>query len=168
MKKELSAERLRELLHYQPETGLFMWLTSRGGAVKAGALAGTLNTWGYAQIKIDGRLHLAHRLAWIYMTGKWPEKDIDHVNRVKSDNRWVNLREVTASQNMQNRLMYRNNTSGFRGVSWSRQANRWQARIKVSGKLIHLGYCNTPEAASVVYKAAAERMHTHRPTCCNE
>lgn len=124
----ITATRLRELLHYDPETGLFTWKVARQGT-RAGAFAGALNH-GYLRITIDWRHYPAHRLAWLYMTGEWPADLIDHINLVSDDNRFVNLRQATRAQNMHNSARPRTNTSGVKGVS--RYAGRWKAQIKVN------------------------------------
>src|ERR1035437_5724966 len=98
----LTQEKLKELLHYDPETGLFTWKNTRHNAVKIGAIAGYWRKDGYVGIYVLGHHYLAHRIAWLYMTCEWPEFEIDHENRKYSDNRWKNLREATHLQNMHN------------------------------------------------------------------
>ena len=118
MQNLIDAPELRRLLSYDPKTGDFRWRVSRGGGVRAGDLAGTLHSGGYWQIYVNNRLYLAHRLAWLYVYGKWPDKGIDHKNGIRTDNRICNLREATASQNGANKGRLTRNTSGFKGVSW--------------------------------------------------
>jgi len=162
-KPALTAERLRELLHYDPETGEFTWRANRGGGVKAGDIAGTISTSkGYRNIWIGGN-YKAHRLAWLYVHGVWPEAQIDHINQNKADNRMENLRLVTHAENMQNRPCQRNNVSGFKGVAPCRRTGRWQALICSNNKQIHLGLFATPEMAHAAYCAAAARLHTANP-----
>lgn len=164
---KITAARLRQLLHYDKNTGVFTWSVARY-CVRAGAVAGALNPDGYIQIKVDGRTYGAHRLAWLYVYGAWPALQIDHANRTRADNRIDNLREVTISQNQQNTSLSPRNTSGFRGVSWQKSSQRWHAYIKVDGKRKHLGYFEDAAAAHDARVKAAELMHTHRPVDCHD
>lgn len=158
----LTAARLRELLHYFPETGVFTWKISRGLAV-VGAEAGTKVSNGYIHICIDRHVIGAHRLAWLYVHGKWPKSNIDHINRNKVDNRIANLREATTSENGQNTLVNKRNTSGYKGVSWLSCRNRWRALITVNGKKHNLGLFKDPKDAYAAYCAAAQRLHKYNP-----
>src|SRR4051812_36538770 len=115
-------ERLHELLDYQPDTGVFRWKKRRGPR-SAGAIAGSVATKGYWRITLDGQECLAHRLAWLYVHGTWPDGELDHIDQVKTNNRISNLRPVTSSQNKQNISgPQRNNASGHRGVYWANGA----------------------------------------------
>jgi hypothetical protein len=154
---ELTAERLRELLHYDPETGEFVWRVRRGGCAKNGAVAGKITHFGYRHIGIDGLRYYAHRLAWLYMTDAGPKADIDHINLDKGDNRWVNLRHATRSQNHMNRNAYSNNRSGFKRVDWHR--GKWRATIRIKGKQVTLGLFDRPDHAANVYHASALWYH---------
>ena len=162
MSKTITHTQLLERLHYDPETGIFTRTVVSGGCL-VGSVAGTADGRGYQQIRIGGRKYLSHRLAWLYVYGALPCKHLDHVNRDKSDNRISNLREATRSENNQNRGPQKNNTSGYRGVSWNSRFLRWQARISVCGKRKSLGYFDTAEIAFEAYKAAARLLHTHNP-----
>lgn len=157
----LTAERLRELFSYDPETGIFVCRVSRRRA-RAGDVAGHISH-GYVAIPIERRIYLAHRLAWLYVHGVWPSGEIDHINRIRSDNRMCNLRDATRAENAQNKPVQRNNKSGYRGVSQYKKTSFWQARIKTNGRQIYLGHFATPEAASAAYASAAAVMHTHNP-----
>lgn len=150
---------LRNLLDYNPETGLFIWRRSNSNVSPAGSLAGrSINSDGYRQIVINRRFYKAHRLAWFYVHGVWP-KQIDHINGVRTDNRLCNLRNVSSQQNAHNqRRPHRNNRSGFLGVS-KRADGRFQAEIRVSGKKRYLGAFPTAEQASAAYVAAKRQMH---------
>jgi len=145
-KRELSLTqgRLKELLHYNPETGIFTWVKgrvkSRGGNAKKGKVAGTAHSAGYIQIAIDKKLYLAHRLAFLYVDGYIPENNVDHINRIRDDNRWCNLREVSQSCNLRNASIRIANTSGVTGVSWDKEKNKWRAAIRASGSNKYLGY----------------------------
>lgn len=160
-KPALTAERVRELLHYDPETGVFTWRVSGRGPAKVGSIAGTIHTSkGYRNIWVGGN-YKAHRLAWLYVHGVWPEGQIDHINHIKDDNRIANLREVTNGQNMQNRPHQRNSPSGFKGVLGRTRSGRWPAKIAANGKQYWLGMFDSPEQAYAAYCEAAARLHTH-------
>ena len=161
MANQITAERLLELLVYNPDTGIFVWRKNRPGCT-AGARAGAYNDNGYLRIQIDGRIYAAHRLAWLYMHGVWPADQLDHRNLCKADNRIANLREVTNSQNQQNTNLRANNTSGFRGVWFCKKRGLWEAKIVLHNKRHRLGYYATAEAASRVYEDAAAHFHSHR------
>ena len=134
----LTQERLKELLEYNPDTGFFHWLTNRGKA-KKGDVAGRLTGNGYTQIGIDGRVYLSARLAFLYMTGAMPEEFVDHINHIKADNRWDNLRPVTHVQNSRNVTLHNTSTSGVCGVTWKNKAKKWIAQGKFGGKYVYLG-----------------------------
>ena len=133
----LTQERLKELLNYNPDTGIFTRAIARQGA-RCGDVAGT-GFLGYVRIRINDKRYYGHRLAWLYMYGEWPRGQIDHVNHNRADNKIINLREVNHQENQKNQTKYKNNTSGINGVCWLNTSNRWRARIKVSGKSIYLG-----------------------------
>ena len=153
----LTQARLKELLHYDPETGLFVRKFSRGGT-KAGSIAGTINGHGYVQICIDRKIYGAHRLALLYMTGEFPPQDTDHRNGIKIDNRFKNLRPASKMLNQQNRTKaHRNNPQGVLGVGKDR--NRYVARIKHQGKSIYLGGFDTIAEAGAAYQAAKRKFH---------
>lgn len=148
-------ERVRELLSYNPETGIVSWKVARGGRV--GDPAGT-NYHGYTKIFIDGRRYYAHRVAWLLHYGEWPKADIDHINGRRSDNRIANLRDVPRSINMQNqRSASASCKSGFLGVV--SRGNGWIAQISLGGKTRKLGTFDTPEAAHSEYLSAKRQLH---------
>lgn len=154
--------RLVELLNYDPETGHFTWKVARssyGGKAKVGAVAGSPSVNGYVDIRVDGTLLKAHRLAWFYVHREWPPNDIDHINRDRTDNRLCNLRLATRSQNNMNRRQLDANRSGYRGVSFCKNTNKWVVRIRRDGRYDYLGLYATPEEASKVYDAAAREIH---------
>lgn len=141
------AEYLRDLFDYDPETGRLTWRRPRQG-VSAGSLAGSVNSHGYRQVRIDRRLYKAHRIIWKIVTGQDPLLEIDHRNRDRTDNRWSNLRVATRSENAINRdRITRSVSSPFRGVSYNRRDRRWQARIQRGGRSRSLGYFTSPEEA---------------------
>ena len=158
-KSNLTAERLRHLLDYDPETGVFTWQNPPSARVKQGATAGTLNEKGYVVIQIGGKPYRAHRLAFLHKKGEWPEGQVDHRNGTTADNRWDNLRIATPSQNQWNKGPQRNNTSGYRGVSYDKARRKWAAQIKVNGRLRKLGRFPTARKASAAYEAEAQRIH---------
>jgi len=153
---DITPDRLKALFRYDPETGEFSRLVSRGGWHKDRA-AGRINTDGYRRLGIDGKQYAAHSLAWLYMTGSLPEALVDHINGDRADNRWANLRLATYSQNLANQKIKAANTSGFKGVSRIRASGRWLASIKVHGKSYNLGSFRTPEEAHQAYCRAAEK-----------
>jgi len=158
---ELTAERLRALLSYDPETGLFRWRVNVSRQ-KAGAIAGRKSK-GYIRIKIDRHTYSAHRLAWLHFYGVWPTEQLDHLNVVRDDNRIANLREATNAENGQNCVVSRNNSSGHPGVHWDKRCRKWRARIKVNRKEIYLGvFENIDDAAAARAKAKSE-LHTFHP-----
>lgn len=147
----LTHSKLKELLIYCPLTGNFTW-------VKSKKIAGS--KWlGYLTIEIEGKKYKAAKLAWFYMTGKWTLKQIDHVNNVKGDNRWCNLREATASENLCNRRLFKNNQSGFKGVCYIERINKWQAEIQIKKVRHYLGVFETADLASKARNAAAIKLH---------
>jgi hypothetical protein len=156
----LTAERLRDLLDYDPETGVFLWKKDgRGRTMRVGSVAGTMHSTGYTQINFGGEMWLAHRLAWLHVFGEWPREQIDHINGNRADNRIINLREATLSQNAANRKCRDDNASGFKGVSLNKSLGKWNAGIKVNGNMIRLGVFETPEQAHAAYCAAADKLH---------
>src|SRR3990167_3456923 len=155
----LTTERLREVLHYDPETGECTWLSSPKNRARAGRVAGSIMKIGYREISIDGRHYLAHRLVFFYMTGKWPADQVDHKNGDPLDNRWRNLRNASCAQNQHNQRRHRTNTSGFKGVGFDKNSNRWRARIRANGKRYWLGVFDTAEAAHAAYSAKSNELH---------
>jgi hypothetical protein len=158
----LTQERLKELLSYDPETGVFVWVKQVSSRALLGGVAGSNRRDGYRRIKIDRAEFLTHRLAWLYMTGAFPPNETDHINMDKSDNRFFNLRAVTHSENQHNKGKQKNNKSGFKGVSYYKQTQKWYAAIKLNAVKKSLGYFLTPEEASAAYLAAQRIYH---PTC---
>jgi len=153
--KELTQEHLKSRLSYNPETGVFTWLVGQ----RAGKIAGCFNNHGYSITQINGKLYSAHRLAWLYVHGKFPSTDLDHKNCVKTDNRICNLRECSKSENATNVGIRRTNKSGFKGVSWDKDRKKWRAKICIDGKKKYLGHFITPELASAAYEAKARELH---------
>lgn len=144
----ITQERLKELLDYNPDTGEFVSKVPRGRSRK-GCVVGCPDVNGYTRISIDRMKYKAHRLAFLYMKGTFPRKglEIDHINRVRNDNRWNNLRLVTHKENMQNSALRVDNASGYRGVTFNKGACKWKAYITLENKQKHLGYFPTKEEA---------------------
>ena len=134
----ITRERLKELLRYNPDSGEFTRIKDRQGNARAGDIAGTKSGNGYMQISIGGKIYGSHRLAWFYMTGEWPNH-IDHINHDRADNRWINLRNVTAKENHKNRVITKRNKSGIVGVCWCNTIEKWLATIHVDGRSHRLG-----------------------------
>jgi hypothetical protein len=144
----LTADRLREVLHYDPKTG--QWtrkIDVRKGRFPAGSKAGTRDPRGYWFIWIDGICYSAHRLAFFYMTGEWPKGDIDHIDTDKSNCRWSNLREANKSLNNANAPLRKDNTSGFKGVTWAKNVNKWAVQLVAKGKKYPVKYFENIEDA---------------------
>jgi len=157
---ELTAKRLRELMNYDAEIGVFTWKKPRPGARhKSGLIAGSPLKAGYLQIGIDGRKYRANRLAWLFVHGRWPSATIDHKNGNAFDNSLSNLREATHRENQQNAKRRSDSVSGLKGVGWIPGAKKWRARIKVDGREVSLGQFNSAAEAYVAYCNAAEKYH---------
>jgi len=156
----LTQKRLKELLEYDPYTGNFIWRVSRKGrGTGAGMEAGRLNiTTGYVRVQIEGVRFMAHRIAFLYMTGNLPSDDIDHINQIKNDNRWCNLREVTRVENKRNVALQRNNKSGVHGVHQRLRDDRWCAQIKIQQETIPLG-SSLDFFEAVCMRKSAEAKH---------
>ena len=150
----LTQAELKEILNYDPDTGVWTWKVDRSIKVKAGDRAGTITAKGYRRITIFRKECRSARLAHFYMTGQWPKNEMDHINREPADDRWENLREFTSTQNNRNRGSFKNNTSGHKGVCWMKQNNKWRAQIWVDNKFKNLGLFNTIEEAVAVRKEA--------------
>lgn len=156
----LTQARLKELLHYDPDTGVWTWRVDCGRLnPKPGDVAGGLSAQGYWVLRVERRAYAAHRLAFLYMTGHLPADKVDHMDGDGLNNRWSNLRECSDAQNGCNRGANRNNTSGFKGVTWSRARRKWIAQITVNRRCFKLAACDTPEQAHAAYCEAAKRLH---------
>lgn len=155
-----SAERLRELLDYDPETGLFTWKEKRSSRALLGQVIGAEAKNEYVRVLVDGRRCLAHRLAWLHVHGAHPRRMIDHINGNKSDNRIANLREASARVNCENHHKARKDSkSGVMGVRYTERLGKWMALIKFNGKSRCLGHYPTPEEAHAVYLECKRFLH---------
>lgn len=157
MREGLTQERLKELLHYDPETGVFTWRVDRSN-VREGTVAGGVGQRGYVKLSVDGVSYPAHRLAFLYMTAEFP-KFVDHRDRVTSNNAWANLRGCTHSQNICNTVSRSYNTSGYKGVAWHKASGKYRARIMENGISYHLGVFACPREAAHAYNCAAIQLH---------
>lgn len=155
MTNDITVEYVQSILNYDEDTGIFTCKKPRGSK-RVGDIAGSITYEGYIRITIDFREYRAHRLAWLYTYGKWPNNSIDHINRIRSDNRICNLRDATVQENKYNTGRISSNTTGFRGVSLYKRTGKYQAKIRIDGNRVHLGYFNTAEEASIAYEAAAK------------
>lgn len=152
----LPVSEVRRLLRYEPETGTFFWRVDTKNTA-TGDVAGCRQSRGYWHIKINRRLYMAHRLAWLYVTGDWPVGHVDHINGDRGDNRFANLRIATNSENARNSKMRINNACGYKGVHYKKRLNKFVAQIRVNGRVYHLGVFKTAAEAHAAYcKAATE------------
>lgn len=149
----LTYELATEYLRY--EDGLLFWKKAK----RQGKMAGTVKKNIYVNVSFGNKLYKAHRVIWLMHYGKWPENEIDHINGVKHDNRIENLREATASQNAINRKLRADNTSGAKGVSWHKRHCKWQVRIGLLNKRVHLGYFESEIEALNAYQKASKTLH---------
>lgn len=143
-------------LHYNPITGVFVWKNHYFKRL-VGKRAGRLNRDGYRQISLNDKLYYEHRLAFLIMKGRWPLEDTDHINRIRSDNRWSNLREATREENNFNLSLNKNNKLGLKGVHKYKKA--YIAQIRINGKLTKLGSFDSKDKAKAAYDEASKRHH---------
>lgn len=155
--RPLTQALLKELLDYSPDTGTFTWRKARGNQ-PAGATAGGSNHAGHISIGVNGTKFLAHRLAWLYVTGEWPGPLLDHENTNGEDNRWNNLREATPAQNSHNTKARKNNTLGYRGLRVT-GSGRFNARVSVNNKCINAGTFDTAEEAANAARIKRNELH---------
>lgn len=154
VKPKITQKRLKELLHYDPDTGLFQWKVRLSNSTKIGDIAGAKDGHGYIGISIGRRSYNASRLAFLYMKGYFPEYDVDHRNRIRDDNKWENLRHATRSCNTRNCSISKRNKSGVTGVHWHNQTKRWASSIRIMYKNKHLGeFENLRDAAQARWDA---------------
>lgn len=154
----LTQERLKELLSYSPETGLFTWIGSRSNARANGTVVTCENAAGYVVVRLDGKLYRCARLAFLYMTGEWPKDEVDHINGCTANDRWANLRDCTSQQNKQNRSVRYDSSTLHKGVKQLPSGN-FTASIKHNYQSIYLGSFKTLEEAVNARKDAESRYH---------
>jgi hypothetical protein len=152
----ITAKKLREVLSYNQRTGVFTYKMHRRYGIGKGDTAGAVDRGsGYARIAINGRHYYSHRLAWLYVHGRWPSSHLDHVNGKPADNRIANLRKAAHKDNIRNAKQRSDNTSGFKGVCWHSAGRKWMARIVVNGRGIYLGLFTNAGEAHAAYRTAA-------------
>ena len=152
LRENISLPLVKNKLNYDSDTGFFTWKEDNKRGVYKGSRAGCINkATGYRQVRLKRETIREHRLAWFYFYGEWPKGHLDHVNGIRTDNSISNLRTVSAGENNQNK--------NSKGCTYSKNDNKWKAYIGLGGKRQHLGYFNTEEEASLVYKEAKARLH---------
>lgn len=161
---DLSAARAREVLDYDPLTGVFTRKVRLAQRHQVGDRADFIvssgQLKGYRRVSVDGKRYLAHRVAWLFVHGDWPAKLIDHINGQKSDNRIDNLRQADHKLNNENQRGPRaDGSSGYLGVHWSTQASKWRARLVTNGRSIHVGLFDSAEDAHAAYLAEKRKIH---------
>lgn len=135
----ITADEVRRLLDYDPETGVFTRLVRTSNRICEGDVAGCLSDSGYWLVRVGGRRYPAHRLAWLYAYDEWPRDEIDHIDRDRANNRLSNLRQATRRENAQNLSLSCKNTSGVTGVSWDAQRAKWCVRLRLNRRKLHFG-----------------------------
>lgn len=163
MKTQLTAQYVRSILDYNADSGIFTWRhrperNKSWNSRYAGKRAGNFSDQ-YVQIDIDGITHKAHQIAWLLATGNWPTAAIDHRDTNKSNNKIQNLRLATSSQNSSNAVIYSNNTSGVKGLTWRKNRNCWCARITVRYKVIVIGHFHSKSEAISALENARHKYH---------
>ena len=153
MKTDLTVEYARKLFGYDPATGDLLHYAR--AHVAEGTKAGSVNKVGYVIVKVHQKSYVAHRIIWLIVTGQWPEAEIDHINNNKADNRWINLRPATHSQNKANSNALR---QGLKGAYKPKGMTKWRAIIRVSGRNKHLGYFDDEQDAHLAYLSAARAV----------
>jgi HNH endonuclease/AP2 domain len=154
--ENLSLQRLKDLLQYDPDTGLFTRLIKTSNRSPVGSIVGCKRKDGYITIRIDGKAYFSHRLAFLYMEGIWPD-EIDHIDGNPSNNKWSNLRQVNSGQNKMNRR--RKDGKEYKGVVWHKQGQKWMAQINKDREHIYLGLFDNPKDAYKAYCEAATLYH---------
>jgi hypothetical protein len=183
MTKPITSAELRLIIDYYPASGEFRWkartpdmfsdgrrysaskMCEKWNKCLAGKVAGSLDGDGYIEITIFRRCYRAHRLAWLYMTGGWPDFQIDHRNLKREDNRWENLREATGSQNQFNTRRQSNNKSGYKGVFFEKVRNKYRADIRSNGVSYTIGRFSSAEEAALAYRRQAEKLNGEFARC---
>lgn len=159
----ITQDRLKEVIFYDPESGIFKWKAITSNRVKVGDIAGRDNGNGYIRISIDGRGYYAHRLAWLYIHGELPKKGIDHKDGDGKNNKIENLRPASQAQNGQNQKLRTTNVSGHTGVSRHNIPGKWIATIWKNNKKFHIGVFDSVSEANTAYLAEKARLHTFQP-----
>jgi hypothetical protein len=155
----ITQKHLKSILYYSETDGNFFWKIKKSLRINIGDVAGKVSKNGYIVIKIDGKEYKAHRLAWLYVYGLFPEKQIDHINGVRSDNRIKNIREASQSQNLLNTKKRVDNTTGYKNVYFNKHTKTWYIKCQIDGKRNTFGMFKTKEFAWDIYKNIARQFH---------
>lgn len=155
----LTQDRLKYLIHYDPETGVMTRRVSTSNCVKVGDIIKGKSVRGYRRAMVDGIRYKAHDLAWLYMTGRFPEHIVDHIDCNPDNMRWTNLREATQQQNCFNRSASRNNTSGFKGVKWHKSSQRWEGWVGFNHGRVFAGSFSSKDHAARAVMSLRERLY---------
>ncbi len=157
----ITQKKLKRILDYNPKTGIFRWKIRPANHILVGNIAGTKNKKGYIAIQIKGKIYGAHQLAWLYITGNWPKKDIDHKDQVKHHNWFSNLRYSSQQVNSRNTGNFKSNTSGVKGTHYCKKQNKWKAYIGKDNKLYNLGYFDDFNDAALARYLAERKAKWH-------
>lgn len=158
-KEFITQKLLLELFEYSPVSGILTHKITTSNKTKKGSIAGYINDGGYLEISLFGNKYLVHRLIWKYVFNKFPDNFIDHINRIKVDNRLDNLREATILQNSFNTTVRKDSTTGYKGVSLDKRCGKYRAYININGKQKSLGYYTTAYEAHLVRDKYALELH---------
>jgi len=163
-RNDITAEYVRSILDYDPETGVFRWkhrtdATPQWNSHYAGTIAGTNHWSGYTDIKIQKTSYRAHRIAWLWMTGEWPSEQIDHADLNKGNNKWCNLREATHSNNSMNSPIRKDNSSGYKNVEWHNKYKKWCVKIGIENKQVELFATHDLDVAAFIASEWRDKLH---------
>jgi len=145
-----------DFFDYDPQTGVIRWKRKSGPRTVLGSVAGTIEAKGYRAISFRKKRYKAHRIAWLITHGKWPEGQIDHINRIRDDNRLCNLRDVSQEVNQWNTVARSNNKTGIKGVRWNARLSKYTADIRFGGRTVTLGVFTDAEHARMAYVTASK------------
>lgn len=160
----LTYERAHELFNYDPETGIVTRKkTVTYNAVEGDTVGTKVSSNGreYLCTEVKGKLYKIHRIVWLMCNGDWPDGEIDHINHKTTDNRIANLRVVSRAENLKNRTLQKNNTSGINGINWDNKSGKWRARVCNGGKSFHVGFFIDIQEAELAVKAKRAELGFH-------
>lgn len=160
--QELTQELLKSLFTYDPDSGTFTWMVKPSPRLHCGIMAGCIDGQGYRVITINKNPYQAHRLAFLYMTGSFPLAEVDHINHIRDDNRWCNIRSATSQDNARNKSLSKTNSSGVTGVYWHKINKKWWASIFITGKKVYLGTYTELKDAIIARKNAEKKYGFHK------
>ena len=156
---DITLSRIRDALHYNPETGALTWVKPSGRRVRPGTEAGNDRPDGYREVRVCGQRFLVHRLIWLMHYGVMPVDQIDHINGNRSDNRICNLREADVSRNSMNSKRRSDNSSGIKGVSFDKSRSKWAAYININGRRKAIGRFDSKKLAGATVSAYRKELH---------